>query len=174
MSFSRMAIAAIVLTLPSLMPAQRAMGAPQAPVGHRQPTASDVPADDSVQGSEGGALPKARRASAGSVPRLDVKATCRRAQPLSAGGEQSAYDSCLRDELEAQKELVKKWPTFKSSAQSVCVQETKIGGAASYVELITCLELDKQATEAAAENRKPLKVPGATPAPGGKAPRPKK
>jgi hypothetical protein len=102
-------------------------------------------------------------AAASSVPPLDIEATCRRAQPLSAG-EKSAYQSCMNDELEAKKELVKTWSTFKSSAQSTCVQETKIGGAPSYVELITCLQLDKQAAEAARENQKELKIPGAKPA----------
>jgi hypothetical protein len=156
--FSRVVIATIVLSLPSLALAQRALGAPQAPVGHRQPTASEVPPDDSVK-DEKGAVGKARGRAASSVPKLDVRATCRRAQPLSAGGERSARDSSLNDEMAAQKELITKWSTFKSGAQSVCLQETKIGGGPSYVELITCLELDKQASEAAIENRKALQTP---------------
>jgi hypothetical protein len=49
--------------------------------------------------------------------------------------------------------------TFGSGAQSVCLQETRIGEAPSYVELITCLELDKQAAEASIENRKALQTP---------------
>jgi hypothetical protein len=105
---------------------------------------------------------------AASPPKLDVQATCRRAQPLSSG-EKSAYQSCLNDELQAQKDLVKSWSTFKSGPQAVCLQETKIGGAPSYVELITCLELDKQAGEAAIENRKALQMPGS-----GSASKPKK
>jgi hypothetical protein len=102
-------------------------------------------------------------APASSVPKLDIEATCRRAQPLSAG-EKSAYQSCMNDETEARKELVKTWSTFKPAAQATCVDETKIGGAPSYVELITCLQLDKQAAEAARENQKELKMPGSKPA----------
>ncbi len=71
----------------------------------------------------------------------------------------------MNDETEAQKELVKIWGTFKTGAQTTCVQETKIGGAPSYVELITCLQLDKQAAEASRENRKALKMPSSKPAP---------
>src|ERR1700687_2756066 len=74
-------------------------------------------------------------ATAAQAPVLDVKATCRRAQPLS-GGDVSAYQSCMNDELAAQKELTKKWSTFKSGPQAVCTQSTKNGGAPSYVELI--------------------------------------
>jgi hypothetical protein len=103
-------------------------------------------------------------ASAGAVPKLDIQATCRRAQPLSAG-EKSAFQSCMNDETDAQKELIKTWSTYKPSAQAICTQETRIGGAPSYVELITCLQLDKQATEAARENQKELKMPSSSPAP---------
>jgi hypothetical protein len=41
------------------------------------------------------------------------------------------------------------------------VQETQIGGAPSYVELLTCLQLDKQAADAARENSKALNMPNA-------------
>jgi hypothetical protein len=116
-------------------------------------------------------------ASASAVPKLDIEATCRRAQPLSAG-ERSAYQSCMNDETEAQKELAKSWSSFKSGAQTTCVQETKIGGAPSYVELLTCLQLDQQAAEASRENQKALKLPSAKPEPSpsgtGAGPRPKK
>ena len=92
------------------------------------------------------------------APKLDVKATCQRAEPLS-GAEKSAYQSCLTDEMEAQKELAKTWSGFKPAARATCLQETKIGGAPSYVELIACLQLDKQAAEASRENHKQLDLP---------------
>jgi hypothetical protein len=102
----------------------------------------------------------ASAASAGSPPKLDIKATCQRAQPLSSG-EKSAYQGCLDDEIQARQELAKSWSSFKAGAQKDCVEETKIGGAPSYVELLTCLELDKQAREAALENKKSLELPSA-------------
>ena len=102
----------------------------------------------------------ANAASSGFPPKLDIKATCKRAQPLS-GGERSAYQGCLDDELQAQETLAKSWSSFKAGAQKDCVEVTRIGGAPSYVELLTCLELDKQAQEAALENRKSLELPTA-------------
>jgi len=36
--------------------------------------------------------------------------------------------------------------------------ETKIGGAPSYVELLTCLQLDQQGAAASLENKKALTV----------------
>jgi len=85
-------------------------------------------------------------------PTLDIGATCRRAVPLLGDGDNSPYQGCVQDEAEAQRELVKSWATFTPSAQRICAQETRIGGAPSYVELLTCLQLDQQAREAAREN----------------------
>jgi hypothetical protein len=102
-----------------------------------------------------------------SPPKLDVGATCRRAY-ASIGGQESTYENCLRTEVAAQQELAKKWSTFKAASITTCLAGVKIGGAPSYVELVTCLELAKQAAESAAENRKPLQLPKPRPSPGGK------
>jgi hypothetical protein len=160
---ARACIVAITVSLPAVALAQSAPalppGIPAAPVGHRQPTAGDVPANDSVKGEGGEDVGKDTFGPAArSLPKLDIKATCRRAQPLS-GAEKSAYQSCLNDEIAAQKQLSRTWFSFKSGPRVICTQETKIGGAPSYVELITCLELDKQAAEASNENKKQLKLP---------------
>ena len=165
LSWTWMPIIAMILGCSSLAFAQDAPsagGIPPAPTGHRQPNASDVPADDSVQ---------SRGASAGEsadtfgpelklLPKLDIKATCRRAQPLSVG-EKGAYQGCMDGEVRAQKQLSHKWSSFKAAARAICTQETRIGGAPSFVELITCLELDQQAAAARIENSKPLGAPAA-------------
>jgi hypothetical protein len=107
-------------------------------------------------------------ASASSPPKLDVVSTCHRAVPLLGDGDNSPYQSCMRDETDARSELTKSWGTFKPSAQRICTLETRIGGAPSYVELLTCLQLDQQAQEASRENhaamsqlRGSVTIPGA-------------
>ena len=107
-------------------------------------------------------------------PKLDVRTTCRRSQPLTGRDQQTAYQGCMRDEADAQKDLIKTWSTFKPSAQAICVQETKIGGAPSYVEVLTCLQLDKEAGESAIENKKSLQTPSAQSGTSGKPRQPKK
>jgi hypothetical protein len=102
-------------------------------------------------------------ASASSVPKLDISATCRRAVPLLGDSDNSPYRSCMQDETEAQTELIKSWATFKPSEQAVCAQETRIGGAPSYVELLTCLQLDQQALEASRENQGAMSLPPGSP-----------
>jgi hypothetical protein len=165
MVLARAYVAAIAIGLPGLAFAQAALppGIPQAPIGHRQPTARDVPSNDSVKGG-GDTEAKTFGPALRSLPKLDIKGTCRRAQPL-AGGEKSAYQGCFDDEVEAQRELSRTWFDFKPRARSTCTQETHIGGAPSYVELLTCLQLDKQAAEAAVENKKQLNMPATPSAP---------
>jgi hypothetical protein len=137
-------------------------GIPEAPIGHRQPTAGDVPGNDSVKGDALGPSDDNASNTYGpalkSLPKFDVKATCRRAQPLSAG-DKGAFQSCIDDEVRAQKDLSRNWFSFRAASRATCAQETRIGGGPSFVELLTCLELDKQAIEAANENKKPLAVP---------------
>ncbi|MBV8765028.1 MAG: hypothetical protein JO137_10815 [Hyphomicrobiales bacterium] len=140
---------------------------PPAPVGHRQPSARDVPSDDSIRAAPGPDDLKIPRETSNeafgpalkALPKLDIKGTCRRAQPLT--GQQSAYQGCINDETDAQRELSRTWFDFKPGPRSTCTQETHIGGAPSYVELLTCLQLDKQAVEAQIENKKQLNVPQA-------------
>ena len=50
---------------------------------------------------------------------------------------------CMQDEQAAADQLAKLWPQFKQSDASRCVQITTTGGAASYVELLTCLQAAK-------------------------------
>src|ERR1700730_14228610 len=90
-------------------------------------------------------LAQATLAVAAQPPRFNIKATCRQAQPLSGSGDKSVYQGCVDSEVEAQKQLYKIWQTFKPSSQRSCASETQIGGAPSYVDLLTCLQLDKEA-----------------------------
>jgi hypothetical protein len=96
-------------------------------------------------------------------PTFDAPATCRRGQSLLDGAK-THYQGCVRDETDAQKEMIKSWSTFRPGAQAMCAQETKIGGAPSYVELLTCLQLDQQGAAASLENKKPLTLQQFNPA----------
>ena len=158
----RSVLLAITLVSPGFAFAQTTLplgNIPQAPVGHRQPSAGEVPSSDTTlpDNPRGGASNEPFGPALKALPKLDIKATCRRAQPLT--GVQSAYQGCINDETDAQRELSRTWFDFKPGPRSTCTQETNIGGAPSYVELLTCLQLDKQAVEAQIENKKQLNVP---------------
>ena len=72
------------------------------------------------------------------IPAFDIVRNCS-AEVASAGSEK--VTDCTKDETEAKNELDQRWPQFGASDKQVCVGESSIGGAQSYVELLTCLEM---------------------------------
>ena len=71
------------------------------------------------------------------IPAFDIVRNCS-AEVVSTGNETA---DCTKDETEAKNELDKSWPQFGASDKQACVGESSIGGAQSYVELLTCLEM---------------------------------
>jgi hypothetical protein len=51
------------------------------------------------------------------------------------------FDRCSRDEAIALRQLQQAWTKFAGADKKTCVGETTIGDFASYVELLTCLEM---------------------------------
>ena len=54
---------------------------------------------------------------------------------------------CVADEQAAVEQLRKQWPQFREADKNQCIGETKIGGTASYVDLLTCLHLAQDARQ---------------------------
>src|SRR4051812_43385107 len=78
------------------------------------------------------------------APRLNVEPSCRASSSLDLVGGQS-FATCMQDETEARDELAKNWQSYAGPARSRCSAEVMIGGDPSYVELLECLEMDKDA-----------------------------
>jgi hypothetical protein len=76
------------------------------------------------------------------VPQLNVRPSCR-----AAGLADSSEDSCLRDEKQARTKLEPDGSGFAASERERCTTLSHRGGSPSYVELLTCLEVAKQAKE---------------------------
>ena len=70
------------------------------------------------------------------VPTLDVAKECR-----FEGGTSEVYDRCMHDENEARQEIEPVWSKVSTADRETCVSETTSGGYASYIELLTCLEM---------------------------------
>ena len=97
------------------------------------------------------------------VPRLDVTPTCR---PMAmSDGLQLDESRCRESENAAREQLVREWANFPAADRVECTTAATMGGTASYVELITCLEMkryvaampnrtDDQSTPAAKVKRK--------------------
>jgi hypothetical protein len=88
-------------------------------------------------------------AAAGGPPELDVRPSCRAADrvSLAAGTDKPRSDmrACLEDEQTAKVALLKTWPQFSPITRTQCVGMNRTGGPPSYVELLTCLEVMRDA-----------------------------
>jgi hypothetical protein len=84
-------------------------------------------------------------AVAGGVPNIDVKKTCRNSATVTGTLTQDDIDSCITDEQGARDELVKQWAQFSGTGRDRCVRASA-DYLPSYIEMLTCLEMAKQAT----------------------------
>jgi hypothetical protein len=88
-------------------------------------------------------------AGAAGPPELDVRTSCRAADRVSvyAGTDKPRADleACLDDERTARDALAKAWASFSPIARTQCVGMNRTGGPPSYVELLTCLEVMRDA-----------------------------
>jgi hypothetical protein len=91
----------------------------------------------------GGSVANAAPKSYGGVPYLDVKGSCEDAQKFGAQGQDKdvAYKGCMQDEMAAKSQLAKRWSSFKFADKQTCVEQAR-QPSPSYVEVLTCLEMD--------------------------------
>jgi hypothetical protein len=75
------------------------------------------------------------------VPTTNLNSTCQSAKESALPGQDqaSAFQSCVRDETTARDELKQKWGHYSASARENCAEPK--GLSFSYVELLTCLEM---------------------------------
>ena len=76
------------------------------------------------------------------VPVYDVAPSCRAAVTVMPG----SFQACMNDEQTARAQLDASWDRFTPSQRENCVQtENNTGGPPSYVELLTCIQMAKDA-----------------------------
>ena len=102
------------------------------------------------------ALAGPARAADPKVPDLNVAPTCR---PLDKSDSMQLDESrCRQIEKDARDQLAREWSKFPAADRSQCIATATMGGTASYVELITCLEMKRDVAELPAKgglNSKP-------------------
>jgi hypothetical protein len=76
---------------------------------------------------------------ADTTPNFDIARECR-----SEGGSQDMLKRCADDETQAREQLQKEWAQFTPANKVQCNEETNVDGSASYVEMLTCLEMEKE------------------------------
>lgn len=90
-------------------------------------------------------------AVADKVPEFDIHPTCR----VGAGSAvvvRPNVDACLGTEAKARDQLLQEWDTFAAADKTRCSRMIDAGGPPSYVELLTCMEMARDARKIPAEN----------------------
>jgi hypothetical protein len=77
-------------------------------------------------------------AIADTAPKFDIARVCQ-----SEGGSNEEQKSCADDETQARETLQTEWIQFTPSAKKQCYEEANIDSNPSYVELLTCLEMER-------------------------------
>jgi hypothetical protein len=79
-------------------------------------------------------------------PKLDVTATCKAAADYSISPGRDK-DSCMGDEDTAKGALVQNWSKYSATDKTQCIGTVTTGGPPSYVELLSCLEIMRDAKD---------------------------
>ena len=75
------------------------------------------------------------------VPAFDTAPGCRAAIALMPG----SLEACMKDEQAARVQLAAQWEKFVAPDRATCTQNETTGGSPSYVELLTCLQMARDA-----------------------------
>jgi hypothetical protein len=84
------------------------------------------------------------------VPTIDIQRTCRYAAQVMVqlmGGSTASndLDICVRSEEAARQQLAKDWGTYRAADKTLCVQAQVY--LPSYMEWLTCLEMERDVTK---------------------------
>ena len=78
------------------------------------------------------------------VPTIDVGPSCRAGASGSLGIKQD-LDNCFKAEQDARAQIAKEWNEFITGDRTTCVDLAKMTGPSTYTELLTCLEMMRDA-----------------------------
>jgi hypothetical protein len=107
------------------------------------------------------ALAGPARAADPKVPDLDVTPTCR---PLDKSDMMQLDEGrCRQIEKDARDKLAAQWSSFPAADRTECTTAATMGGTASYVELITCLEMKRDVANLPAKDSLSSKPTGLKP-----------
>src|SRR5262249_22817353 len=103
-------------------------------------------------------------AASGGPPRVDIEATCRASEvevkKLFGNDTQITTSGCLMQENAALDELVKMWPTLTAADRSQCIQPRS--HMPSYVEWLTCVDIQKELRRIRADEKSSGPAPKGT------------
>jgi hypothetical protein len=97
-------------------------------------------------------------AAAERVPAFKVEAHCRFV--ASRVGSADDFQTCMQDERKARAALLRQWDTFARDDKSHCLRLSTAGLDPTYTELLTCLELQRDARLVRQRDKEHRRGPG--------------
>ncbi|WP_128089427.1 hypothetical protein [Bradyrhizobium viridifuturi] len=79
-------------------------------------------------------------AAANAMPKFDIVRECK-----SESGPDVSLERCTQDEEQARSQLQPLWTQFAAADRLTCTRATIADGSGSYVELLICLEMARDA-----------------------------
>jgi hypothetical protein len=83
-------------------------------------------------------------AAAEGVPKINVQPSCNAAAGGIIGLKQD-IQTCLQEEQNVHDQLAKEWNQFRASDRASCTRLATMSGGGTYTELLTCLEMLRDA-----------------------------
>jgi hypothetical protein len=83
-------------------------------------------------------------AASDAVPRFNIEPTCKGG--LDSPGLNERYSRCISEENGAKQKLETNWSRYPAGDRALCARTAGMGSG-SYVELLTCLEMDADARQ---------------------------
>jgi hypothetical protein len=83
--------------------------------------------------------------AADKVPDFNIEPTCRSAAAAAIAPDRG-MDACRTDEREARAKLEQDWHSYPAKQQADCIRLSFLDGQPSYVEVLTCLEIARAAS----------------------------
>ena len=96
------------------------------------------------------------------VPTLNLGGTCR-ALDRKDFSIQIDPQRCLKSENEARAKLMDDWTKYSAADRSLCTPTARMGGVESYVQLLTCLELQHDLAAGPSKQNQAANRPAAGP-----------
>ena len=81
-------------------------------------------------------------------PTLDVAPLCRgltSSSSLLEGLSTGTFDQCMQGQQDDRQAMIEQWSTFSAQDKRHCIAEATMGGVSSYTDLVSCLEMSRDA-----------------------------
>jgi len=101
-------------------------------------------------------------AVADGIPAINYDQTCQQAASGKLGLSERVED-CTDDEKHARDQLTGQWNQYDAGSRARCTRMAAAGRPSSYVELLTCLEMDQLAKKIRPDTATAMDLPGADP-----------